>query len=175
MVTEAFPKWSKAARVAQWLVATESRLKLRQKLFISYLVIVLLLATSIGYFAYWKSASIVQEQASKAYAEALRQTSINIEYRLKEIENVSEVLYTNLDLQEVLRRAQRGYTDKSKELDDFRILSTLARNWQQSANIYRVRLFVPGDPLFAYERVQLFPLEEAEADPFLADIDSWTM
>lgn len=152
------------------LVAIDSRLRLSHKLLISYILVVLIPAVCIGYLSYKRSSSTIEEQTSRAYGEALRQTAVNITYRLKEIENISELLYTNEELQKILRRAASGQATKEQILDDFKSIQTTINNLKKSRNIYRIRLFVAGDPLYAQERQSLFPLTSLDGDPIVNEL-----
>lgn len=144
------------------LRSLDARLKLRSKMLIAFIVILFLPSAVIGFFSYRKSSSILQEQTSGAYLEALRQTAINISYRLTEVENISEILYTNVQLQEILRRANRQELSIGDIIGDYKAIIEIIRNLEKSRNIYRIRLLVPNNPLYASENANLFPVSTAD-------------
>ncbi|MFK7692749.1 hypothetical protein [Paenibacillus sp. HJGM_3] len=144
------------------LRSLDARLKLRSKMLIAFIVILFLPSAVIGFFSYRKSSSILQEQTSGAYLEALRQTAINISYRLTEVENISEILYTNVQLQEILRRANRKELSIGDIIGDYKAIIEIIRNLEKSRNIYRIRLLVPNNPLYASENANLFPVSTAD-------------
>ncbi|MEK3912836.1 sensor histidine kinase [Paenibacillus sp. FSL H7-0331] len=145
------------------LLLLDARIKLRHKLLIAFILIVLIPTLSIGFFSYKKSSSIIQEQTSHAYLEALRQTTINISYRLREVENISELIYTNEKLQKIVRRAAAQKLSISEVYEDYKSLTEIITNLEKNRNIFRIRLFVPGNPLYATENRNIFPINAVDA------------
>lgn len=145
------------------LLLLDARIKLRHKLLIAFILIVLIPTLSIGFFSYKKSSSIIQEQTSHAYLEALRQTTINISYRLREVENISELIYTNEKLQKIVRRAAAQELSISEVYEDYKSLTEIITNLEKNRNIFRIRLFVPGNPLYATENRNIFPINAVDA------------
>lgn len=141
------------------LLRLDARLKVRDKILISFVLIVAVPSGFIGYFSYKKSSAIIQEQTSHAYLEALRQTAINISYRLSEVENISEIIYTNEKLQKILSRAGDGELSIAEVIDDYKSITEIIRNLEKSRNIFRIRLLVPNRPLYAAENQNLFGLD----------------
>ncbi|NHN31908.1 cache domain-containing sensor histidine kinase [Paenibacillus agricola] len=141
----------------------DGRIKLRHKLLIAFILIVLVPTLSIGFFSYQKSSSIIQEQTSHAYLEALRQTSINIAYRLREVENISELIYTNEKLQKIVRKAASQELSISEVYEDYKSLTEIITNLEKNRNIFRIRLFVPGNPLYATENRNIFTSTKEDA------------
>ncbi|TBL74557.1 sensor histidine kinase [Paenibacillus thalictri] len=146
--------------VLRKLIGIDARMKLRDKILISFVLIVLIPSSFIGYFSYKKSSSIIQEQTSHAYLEALRQTAINISYRLNEVENISEIIYTNEKLQQILRRARGDELTIADIIDDYKSITEIIRNLEKSRNIFRIRLLVPNSPLYAAENQNIFGLSQ---------------
>jgi two-component system sensor histidine kinase YesM len=146
------------------LLLLDARIKLRHKLLIAFILIVLIPTLSIGFFSYKKSSSIIQEQTSHAYLEALRQTTINISYRLREVENISELIYTNEKLQKIVRRAAAQELSISEVYEDYKNLTEIITNLEKNRNIFRIRLFVPGNPLYATENRNIFPIHAVDAE-----------
>jgi two-component system sensor histidine kinase YesM len=150
-------------KILSRLLLFDAHIKLRHKLLIAFILIVLIPTLSIGFFSYQKSSSIIQEQTSHAYLEALRQTSINIAYRLREVENISELIYTNEKLQKILRRAAAQELSISEMYEDYKSLTEIITNLERNRNIFRIRLFVPGNPLYAMENRNIFPSNKEDA------------
>jgi two-component system sensor histidine kinase YesM len=152
------------------LLLFDARIKLRHKLLVAFILIVLIPTLSIGFFSYQKSSSIIQEQTSHAYLEALRQTSINIAYRLREVENISELIYTNEKLQKIVRKAAAGELSISEVYEDYKSLTEIITNLEKNRNIYRIRLFVPGNPLYATENRNIFPSNKEDAQKLYEEL-----
>ncbi|MBD2845635.1 sensor histidine kinase [Paenibacillus sp. IB182496] len=140
------------------------RLTFRRKLVLSYLALVVLSTALIGIFSYLNATRIVEEQISVTYKQALHQANINIVYRLREVENVSELILMDTRLQEVLKREQQGYSLQQREqmLDDYYALMDVITNLESNRNIFRIRLFVSGDALYAREHNNIFNMRELD-------------
>lgn len=159
------------SKLIRLFVRFDARLKLRSKMLIAFIVILLIPSAIIGFFSYRKSSSVIAEQTSGAYLEALRQTSINISYRLTEVENISEIIYTNVQLQNILRRASRQELTIGDVIGDYKAIIEIIRNLEKSRNIFRIRLLVPNNPLYTTENYNIFPIspeETAKLDKELA-------
>ncbi len=145
------------------LVRFDARLKLRSKMLIAFIAILLIPSVIIGFFSYRKSSFIIEEQTSRAYLEALRQTAINISYRLTEVENISDIIYTNVQLQNILRRASRQELTIGDVIGDYKAIVEIIHNLEKSRNIFRIRLLVPNNPLYTTENFNIFPISAEES------------
>ncbi|OMF21955.1 hypothetical protein BK133_27415 [Paenibacillus sp. FSL H8-0548] len=133
---------------------------------LSYLTLIVLATFLIGYFSYMKATQIVEEQVGATFKQALHQAAINITYRLEEVENVSELILTHSRLQPILKRAQSGYGDTTtvQLLNDFQDLIGIISNLENNRNIYRIRLFVPGDSLYSRENNNIFRMQDLDSE-----------
>jgi two-component system sensor histidine kinase YesM len=155
----------------RWLSLLDSRTSLRRKLLVAFTLIVLVPSIAIGFFSYRKSSSIIQDQTSRAYMEALRQTSINLSYRLTEVENISYIVYTNDRLQEMLRRANTQELTIGEVIDDYKSIKDILYNLEKSRNIFRIRLLVPGSALYTTENISLFGLSDDEFSKYQVELN----
>mgnify|MGYP001450510946 CR=1 FL=1 len=144
---------------------------LRGKLMAAFFLVVIIPSSLIGWMSYKKSSQLLEEQAAKAYNEALQQASINITYRLREVETISELLFTNVELQRILRREKAGYGAAVTEemLEDFAELRRLFGNLESNNVVYRVRLFVMGSSLYSQENNNIFRIDQLE-EPTLEEL-----
>ncbi|WP_090117735.1 sensor histidine kinase [Cohnella sp. OV330] len=154
----------------RWIGRFDSRTSLRSKLLVAFALLVLLPTVAIGFFSYRKSSSIIQEQTSRAYLEALRQTSINLSYRMTEVENISYIVYTNDNLQQMLRRARASELTTGQVMDDYKDIKEILHNLETSRNIFRIRLLVPSTALYTTENISLFGLSDSEFDGYRREL-----
>ncbi|TDF98817.1 sensor histidine kinase [Paenibacillus piri] len=152
------------------LASLDAQLMLRHKLLISFALIVLIPSICIGFFSHQKSSSIIQEQTSRAYLEALRQTTINISYRLTEVENISELIYNNEKLQKILRKAKEHELTMAEILDDYKNITEIIHNLEKSRNIFRIRLLVPYPVLYAADNQNIFNVTQDEFKEWNKDL-----
>ncbi|MDI4649281.1 cache domain-containing sensor histidine kinase [Cohnella hashimotonis] len=154
----------------RWIGRFDSRTSLRSKLLVAFALLVLVPTVAIGFFSYRKSSSIIQEQTSRAYLEALRQTSINLSYRMTEVENISYIVYTNDKLQQMLRRARASELTTGQVMDDYKDIKEILHNLETSRNIFRIRLLVPSTALYTTENISLFGLSDSEFDGYRREL-----
>lgn len=153
-------------RLWRRIAGVNARNSLRRKLLASFVLMVLVPSLAIGFFSYRKSSSLIQEQTSRAYLEALRQTSINLSYRLAEVENISYIVYTNDKLQQALKRAVAGELPLPETVEDYKSITEILHNLEKSRNIFRIRLLVPSSVLYTTENISLFGLSKSEMAQF---------
>ncbi|MFD0960181.1 cache domain-containing sensor histidine kinase [Paenibacillus chungangensis] len=139
---------------------------LRWKLMFSFMALIILATVLIGGFSYWHATRIVEEQVGVTYKQALQQAAINLTYRLKEVENVSELILMHPQLQTILKREKSGYGEQPtvQMLNDFQDLIDIVSNLENNRNIFRIRLFVSGDSLYSRENNNIFRLQDMDSE-----------
>lgn len=114
----------------------------------------------MGVISFTVTINVAEEQSEQIMGSLLDQTGDNLTYRLNEILTISNLLYPNETLIDVLERAHRGYGDLAREYDDYKRLYSLVTQFENNDSIYRIRLFLTGDNLLSREGNNLFSLEE---------------
>ncbi|MDB5053355.1 MAG: hypothetical protein JWM44_1405 [Bacilli bacterium] len=77
-------------------------LKIQDKFFISFVVIILISVLSVGISSYSKSSSILGEKTSKYNFETVQQISTSVDYTLQRIDELSGILSFDQNIQKVL-------------------------------------------------------------------------
>lgn len=83
-------------------------LKLRTKLFLSFLILNLIPLALVGTLVYQKSSSLIQEKTNDYTTDILGEVSKNISLNVNEIERMYYTLFTNAEVRSVLEKANRG-------------------------------------------------------------------
>ncbi|MEH7385773.1 sensor histidine kinase [Bacillus sp. JJ1521] len=126
-------------------------LSIKTKLMIFFTIIVLIPLVLLGSFTYQKSSEIVKEQVSEKVLERLIQINKNLTFFTKDMEQVSNYLYRNETLQEVLLKP--GNRSDYEKYEDFTNISSLfstvkgSKNW----NLYMYVIGLNGDRYFTGE------------------------
>ncbi|SFT24296.1 sensor histidine kinase [Paenibacillus sp. BC26] len=84
-------------------------LSVGKKLFLSYLILLLIPVLAIGYYAYTSSVRSGEEQTSAAVSGTLSQIHDNIAYRMEDIKHISDELYLDQTMQNNLSKYEEGY------------------------------------------------------------------
>ena len=77
-------------------------MKIKYKLILSTGLIVLIFFTIISFFSYGKSASLINEETSRAIVLALIQANRNIDFNLYNYEKIINIIYANREFQDLL-------------------------------------------------------------------------
>ncbi len=91
-------------------------LKIRNKLFIAFLLLFLIPLVVIGMLTYQKSSSLIQERTNDYTTDVLREVSRNIELNMREIDRLYYTIFTNETIRNTLTSANSGRWTKVDQL-----------------------------------------------------------
>ncbi|GIN39882.1 cache domain-containing sensor histidine kinase [Heyndrickxia oleronia] len=124
------------------MISRFMNLSLQSKLMIFFIVIAMVPLIFLGVFTYQKSSEIVKEQVSEQVLEGLIQTNKSLSFFHKDIEQLSNYIYRNNIVQEVLKKSKtrsdlEKYEDNTEIKNLFDIVEG-SKNWK--LNIYIIGL-----------------------------------
>ena len=96
---------------------TFKNLKFKTKLFLSYLVVILIPIMVLGIYSYTQSKEFVQKQMMQALSDTVKKMSDNINYKIERHNNVVDFIVFNTRMQQIFNN---NYTDKFALMDDLR-------------------------------------------------------
>lgn len=140
-----------------------NKTSIRSKMIVLYVLIVLLPCCILMLAYYDRSTSILQNEVRESMLQTMKQAELNLSNRLNNVANVSNVLTSNPILYEYLTRYETD-GNKYQEFLDYRELEQLLESLQTTPYLYRIRLFVDSELLYARERVRYFSLDEWKKD-----------
>ncbi|HZG74955.1 MAG TPA: cache domain-containing protein, partial [Paenibacillus sp.] len=135
------------------------RLGVRVKMIMLYVVVVLLPSCLLMYAYYQKSSELMQGEVRESMLQTLRQAELNLSDRLNNVANVASVLTSHPLLYEYLSRYQTP-GNRYQQYLDYKELEKLLESLETTPNVYRIRLYVDPNLLYARERVRYYSLEE---------------
>ncbi|NOU67050.1 HAMP domain-containing protein [Paenibacillus sp. LMG 31461] len=137
------------------------KLRLKQKLLLSYLLLILLPILYLQFYASGKVAGIIQEMVSFSLNQSFRQTHSFLSYKLKRITDVSDLIA--LDENQMTRVLTRNVADYGlhDQLQDGNKLSQLLSSFRDGTDVSSIRLYLPDGFLFANEGSSMFGLKDA--------------
>ena len=89
---------------------------IRNKLLISFLVLIILPVITIGVFSYYTSQELLKRKIEQYANDILMETGENVDVKIREIERVSFQIVSNLTIQETLRKANLGIKDEYEKI-----------------------------------------------------------
>ncbi|KFN05910.1 HAMP domain-containing protein [Paenibacillus macerans] len=128
--------------------------KIRSKLLASFLLLILVPIALIGTLTYQKSRSLIQEKTNDYTLDLLSEVSKNIELHLVDIDRLYHTVFTNVDVRNALREANKGfdsqveYVAAAKRINHFLDSVIIDRDEVQSIQLYSLKpyLFQSSDP-----------------------------
>jgi two-component system sensor histidine kinase YesM len=100
-----------------------SDLKIRNKLFISYLILNIIPLAIIGTLTYQKSSSLLQERTNAYTIDLLSEVSKNIALNLREVDRIYYSIFSNEMIRKTLNDANRGRLTPVDYVSDGRKIS----------------------------------------------------
>lgn len=144
---------------------------IKSKLLLSYLVLIVIPLGLITWLTYNKSSKITEDNMMKITSLALDQISNSLETKLSDISKVSEAVINNYDIQEILVRDLQE-PDIMKQVLDARKMELFLKSFQNSRDVYRVRLFVNDGLIYANENTNFFNMKQITREPWYEQITS---
>lgn len=120
-------------------------LNIRNKLFISFLLVFLLPLIIIGTLTYQKSSSLIQERTNDYTTDLLDEVSRNIELNMREIDRLYYSIFTNQVIRDTVRSANSGlwsnvdYLSASKRLSSILYSMIIDREDVAAVNLYTMK------------------------------------
>jgi two-component system sensor histidine kinase YesM len=98
------------------------------KLMITYLLLTVIPMAMLGYLSYWQYTGSIESQVGKYIPRILSQANGNIDRKLEDLQNLSELIYNSNEVVSILRKD--SYQSQSRLLQDqYTVESYLSRTY----------------------------------------------
>ena len=137
-----------------------------RKIWLAYLLFILLPALLFQKVYSDRSTAVMKQEVTNSILQAIRQVESNISYRLNHVKEMSDLLFMNPDLHQLVGRpvTEGGL---SVQIDDQRQLYKMIIGLENREEIRKVRLFVDGQKIYASDNNNFFALRSvADAEWF---------
>lgn len=128
-----------------------------RRIVLGCLAFVLVLGSVLVSSYYHKTFDAMEEQMLQSIQQNAEQISLNVSYRLKNINEISTFLLQNVELYEILNRSGLN-DDMAQQLSDFDRLKEITDVVYGGENIYALRIFLSGDKIYSREGISFFDL-----------------
>ena len=109
----------KKFRILKFIGKTIRDMPIRRKLAISFLLLVIIPVVLIGSFSFYRSSELLKLKTEQYTKDILMETCNNIRIKLQDAEKLSFQIATSVEIQDVLKRSNRGFTDEKGFIDEF--------------------------------------------------------
>ncbi|MDF2922965.1 MAG: histidine kinase [Paenibacillaceae bacterium] len=128
-----------------------------KKIWLGYLVFILLPALLFQKFYSDRSAAVMKQEVTNSILQAIRQVESNISYRLNNVKEMSDLLFMNPDFHQLVGRpAMEG--GLPVQIDDQRQLYKMIIGLENRDEVRKVRLFVDGQKIYASDNNNFFDI-----------------
>ena len=136
----------------------DKKMTITKKIILLYIFFILIPALYFMYFYYEKSLSIIENEITNSILATLIQTEGNISYRLNNIEEISNLLFSNNKLHEMISPENEAESI-GQQIDEQKELRSIISSFDGNRDIFRIRFFLNGNKLYTKERINFFPVE----------------
>ncbi|WP_019912448.1 sensor histidine kinase [Paenibacillus sp. HW567] len=134
-------------------------MKLRNKLMLLNSLLILISLGTVTYISYKQSSRTLNSQILSTTKQLLDQTESFLSYKIGKIEDVSDALVLDSNLNEMLSKPASEY-ELAMQLRDFGNISLNLSAFQREDDIFRIRVYIPDELEYAYEGVNFLPYSE---------------
>lgn len=136
-------------------------LKLKQKLLLSYVILILVPFVAFYQIFNRQISSIIMDNTNYSAERGFEQTYDYLSNRLNYIIRVANVIYNDETIPEILSKKIDTYPI-SDQIEDMGSLTKYLKSFEDGVNIEKVRLYVPAGLVYSHENVNLFCFDEIE-------------
>jgi len=134
-------------------------LKLKQKLLLSYVLLILVPFVTFYQLFNGKISDIIMANTNYSAERSFEQTFDFLSNKLNHIIKVADVIYNEKTIPEILSKKARNYP-VSDQIEDMLFLTQYLKSFEDKEDIEKVRLYVPPGLVYSSENVNLFNFGE---------------
>jgi len=143
---------------------------LRTKIIINFLIINMIVTSSLGMIYYWKSTRIMQEETAKNIQNTLSRVAIDVVNLTDSIRQVSDSISANPNIREYLRRPVTD-NDFQQSIEDFRTINDIIQSFPYKQEVFKIRIFFDTSIVYSSNKVNLLGMEQAALAPWYKDVN----
>lgn len=136
-------------------------LKIRDKVLLSYLVIIFFAITSVAVLSYNKSSELMEKQTINSTRQAFEQANNFISYKLNNVKDVSSLIFMNKEIQSIISKSGIDYT-LGQQIDDYNRLMEILLSMQNSREVFNVRLYVNNNSIYSKSGNKILDAKDVE-------------
>ncbi|MFC0214575.1 sensor histidine kinase [Paenibacillus chartarius] len=137
--------------------------KLRNKILFTYIAFILLPLGLFQIIASERISGILLEQSTYSARQGFELTYSFLRYRLQRVEETSDTIAVTPSLSAALREVEGK--DTSRQMEMYQELKQTLRSFEDDIDVAKVMLYMQDDIIFANERENFLPMEQAEKAP----------
>ena len=117
------------------------KLKLKERLFLSFILLTSLSVLSISILFYLRSSHVLTDNTKMMTRQTMTQTTDYISYRLTSSKDISSKAYLDAEFKEMIRQFKKE-NDIQKKYNHYSRLTDMVSNMGMGRDVYSIRLYV---------------------------------
>jgi len=136
---------------------------IKRKIMVAYVMFVLIPMLLLVLTIFWNISDILTQYLLEGTRVAFEQSVTSIARKIESMENTLNMVAINNTFNDILKNIVRNeeYTF-DRQYVDYSNTVNLLRTIEFSNDIYRIKIYIPDNFLYAHEKVNLFPLSSFE-------------
>lgn len=143
--------------------------KIKKKLFITFFLLIIIPLLVFTLVAYNQIAQVIQNNTIYSARQSLKQAAYFLSSKVSSAMNISDLIILDAETNKVFRNMSKTY-ELSQQIKDFNNLKIAFLNLQRNKDIFRVRLFIPGDLVFTGDKQNFFSLGMVNEEKWYKEI-----
>ncbi|GHU77993.1 sensor histidine kinase [Clostridia bacterium] len=145
------------------------RVKLNARWLTLYIAAAMLLMAALLTLIMRGSLIVMEEEVTLSILQTLKQTALNLSNDFTVARRVSDLLTSNILIQEALLTDPAEQT-MGERIEELKHMREIIENVQTSSNVASMRLFVRDDKMYARERINFFSLSEFHSSELYSSV-----
>lgn len=141
---------------------SRKKISMSSKMFVIYLMFVLVPFCTLIYIYYLKSSDIIETQVTSSLLQTMEQSQINISNKLYNIADISEQIF--MDDRVIKFVGSENDTNIPLQLDQVKEVRNMLNNFADKRYDYRIRMFVSDKKIVSSEKVNFFSVEDVNKE-----------
>lgn len=138
-----------------------ANLKIKQKLLLTYFVLIIIPLYILTHVTYIKVSEIVQSQTLISAGQLQDQADTTLEDKIDKVKYVMDVISLDGKINEILRRDMNSYSVPD-QLRDFNDLSNMLTNLRSKSDDYSIKLYVRDGLIYSEDGANLFSMDSVK-------------
>lgn len=132
------------------------KLNISKKIMLLYIFVVFIPVLIFMLIFYSKNSSIIEGEVTKSMLQAVRQIEVNINDRLENIVDISNIIFSNIDVRNAIDSSIE--TSLSQQYDEVSYLTRIVTSFSSKKDVYNIRIFVNDSKYYSKEGVYFYPI-----------------
>jgi two-component system sensor histidine kinase YesM len=149
-----------------------SNLKIKQKFLLSYFLLIILPLALLSGLTSNRVSKMVEEHTTFSTRQAIDQTHSFLSYKLYRIANISDIIRIDKNVSSILVKEAAVY-DLYEQVKDMNYLRDYLSSFEDSNDIYRVKLYVNDNFIYSTENVNLSNISKAKSSSWYSILEEY--